>query len=365
MKKVALVALFVIALVGVSFAQGLTEKQVAGERSIAIDAYGNSIPTPRYGFAIWDNQSTRAWWPGVTTGYINLDWGKMPDYNGLADELVDGFDFEYGTNNMDPAGETWSIYYFDSCTGWGNMGVQEAGFIFTGLPNGYGLPTLPPGYGWVWSITVDLEGGGYEYLLGTDFGIGMVRGATPLMGSTGTANGYAPIHPSQTMFTGTENAFDIYFPNGTYNGSWYFGAYPTWATWCHTLFGGQDPAANMDYYGQGSQGNQAMFLSSGTWSAGTAVNFYLRKNGSTLPGWLLASGQGQSQYIPSLDLTRLVGGFAGGTPMMMNPSFAGDYDVLSVTIPNVAGTMRIYTQGAITQLNPIPPADASNGIYSN
>jgi hypothetical protein len=167
------------------------------------------------------------------------------------------------------------------------------------------------------------------------------------------------------MYTGTENSFDIYFANGTYNGSWYFGAYPNWATWCHTLFGGQDPATNMAYYGQGSQGNQAMFLSAGNWSAGTDVTFYLRKNGSALPGWLLASGQGQSQYIPSLDLTRLVGGFAGGTPTAMSPSFAGDYDVLTVTIPNVAGTMRIYTQGAITALNPIPPADASNGIYSN
>lgn len=363
MKKVALVALFVVALVGVSFAQGLTVQQVAGERSIAIDAYGNSISMPRYGTAIWDNQNTWAWSSSTDTGYINLDWGKMPDYNGLADEVVDGFDFEYGTNNMDPAGETWSIYFFDSCTGRGNMGVQEAGFIFTGLPNGYGLPSLPPGYGWIWSITVDIEGSGYEYLQGTDLGIGMVRETTPMMGGTGVSLASAP--PLQPMFTGTENVFDKYFPDGTYNGSWWFGAYPNWASFCNTLFGGQDPAARMTYYGLNSQGNQAMFYTLGTWTAGSNVHFMLRKNGSAYPGWLLASGKGQSQYVPSLDLTRLVGSFAGGTPIMMNPSFAGDFDVLDVTIPSVAGTMRIYTQGAITQFNPIPPADASNGIYSN
>jgi hypothetical protein len=363
MKKVALVALFVVALAGVSFAQGLTEKAVAGERSMAIDVYGNTISVPRYGTAIWDNSTTRAWWPGVTTDYINLDWGLMPDYNGLDDEVVDGFQFKYGTNNMDPAGETWTIYYFDSCTGWGNMGVQEAGFLFTGLPNGYGLPSLPPGYGWVWSITVDIEGSGYEFLMGKNLGIGMVRNSTPLMGSTGTGNGQPP--NLMPMFTGTENSFDIYFPNGTYNGSWYFGAYPTWATWCHILYGAQDPAGSMSYYGANSQGNDAQFLSLGTWAAGQNVHFMLRKNGSTLPGWLLASAQGMSQYIPSLGITKLVGGFIGGTPKKMVPDYVGDFDILDIQIPTAAGTKRIYLQGAITKLNPIPPADCSNGIYSN
>jgi hypothetical protein len=366
MKKVALVAVFAVALAGIAFAQGLTTNPVAGVKEKAIDVYGNSISMPRYGGSIYNNNAITAWWSGQDIGYISLDWGKLTDVSSdqLADEVVDGFNFKYGTNNMDPLGETYAVYYFDSCTGWGNIGVQESGFLFTGLPNGYGLPSLPPGYGWIWSITVDLENTGYEFLLGRDQGVGLELRSTPLMGGTGAAIG-SPGNVGGNGPTGTEDAFDIYFPNGTYNGSWYFGGYPFWATWPGELFGAQDPASAMTYFGQNSQGNQAMFYTLGDWAAGQNVHFMLRKNGSTLPGWLLASTTGQSQYIPSLDLTRLVGGFAGGTPLMMNNAFIGDFDVLDVTIPNVAGGARIYTQGAITQLNPIPPADASNGIYSN
>ena len=366
MKKVALVAVFAFVLAGVVLAQGLTTADVAGVKTKAIDAYGKTITAPRYGSSIYNNSAIYGFWGGQDVGYICLDWGKMTDVGGdmLADEVVDGFAFNYGTNNMDPAGETYSVYFFDSCTGWGNMGVQEAGFTFTGLPNGSGLPSLPPGYGWVWTITVDIEASGYEFLVGTDMGFGLTLETAPLMGGTGAAIG-SPSGMGGNGYTGTEDSFDIYFQNGTYNGSWYFGGYPWWSTWPSEFFGAQDPAAAMTYYGQNSQGNQAMFYTLGTWAAGQNVHFMLRKNGSTFPGWLLASGQGQSQYIPSLDLTRLVGGFAGGTPIMMNNAFVGDFDVLDVTIPNSAGSMRIYTQGAITQFNPIPPADCSNGIYSN
>lgn len=370
MKKVALIALFAVALAGISFAQGLSTGKVAGVKAKAIDAYGNTVTSPRtgapdFGGSIYNNNGISSWWSGQDVGYISLDWGKLVDQgNLLADEVVDGFNFKYGTNNMDPAGENYTVFYFDSTTGFGNLGVQEAGFAFTGLPNGYGLPSLPPGFGWIWGITVDLEGSGYEFLLGPDHGTGLVLDSAPLLGGTGAAIG-SPSGMNGNGFTGTEDAFDIYFANGTYNGTWYFGGYPNWATWPGELFGAQDPAGAMTYYGQNSQGNQAMFYSLGTWAAGQNVHFMLRKNGSTLPGWLLASTAGSSQYIPTLDLTRLVGGFAGGTPTLMNAAFVGDFDVLDITIPNVAGSARIYTQGAITQLNPIPPADAANGIYSN
>ena len=370
MQKVALIALFAVALAGISFAQGLSTDKVAGVRSKAIDVFGNSTAWPRsgapdYGGSIYNNNAISAYWGSQDVGYIALDWGKLLDQgNMLDDEVVDGFNFKYGTSNLDPAGETYSVYYFDSCTGWGNLGVQESGFLFTGLPNAYGLPSLPPGYGWVWGITVDLEGSGYEFLLGADHGVGLVLESTPLMGGTGSAIG-SPSNMNGNGFTGTEDAFDIYFQNGTYNGTWYFGGAPNWATWSGELFGASDPAAAMTYYGQGSQGNDAMFYTLGTWAAGSDVHFMLRKNGDANPGWLLASGAGASQYIPQLGVTKLVGNFVGGTPKLMGALYAGDFDVLDVTIPAVAGSMRIYTQGAITQLNPIPPADLSNGIYSN
>jgi hypothetical protein len=363
MKKIALALLIVVAIAGLSQAQGLKEHAIGGEKSLAMDIHGNIVDMPRIGAPIWDNSARRAWWSGPETGYINLDWGILPDYNGLSDQVIDGFKFYYGTNNMDPIGEDFTIFYFDSTTGYGNIGVQEAGFSFTGLPNGYGSPTLPPGYGWVISVTVDIEGTGYEFLMNEQIGIGMVRDSTPLMGGTGTGNGVAPW--LQPMFTGTTNDFDIYYPDGSYNGTWWFGAYPTWATWRHVLYGDQDPGINMYYYGQNSQGNEANLLGSGTWAAGSNMRFMLRKNGNSLPGWLLASTAGQIQYIPQLDVTRLVGNFIGGTPKLMSAAPFGDMDVLDITIPSVAGSMRIYMQGAITQLNPSPPADMSNGVYSN
>ena len=120
MKKVAIVALFVVALAGISFAKGLSTEKVAGVKSKAIDVYGNSTAWPRagapdFGGSIYNNNAITAWWSGQDIGYICLDWGKLTDQgNNLADEVVDGFNFKYGTNNMDPAGETYAVYYFDN-----------------------------------------------------------------------------------------------------------------------------------------------------------------------------------------------------------------------------------------------------------
>jgi hypothetical protein len=367
MKKVALVALFAFVLVGIAFAQGFTTNPVAGVKEKSIDAFGNTIPQARYGGSLYNNNAVTAWWGGgLTTGYVNLDWGVLPDSDGLPEEIVDGFNFKYGTNNMDPAGDDYATLFFDGSTGWGNIGIQEAGFLFTGLPNGYGLPPLPPGYGWIWSVTVDLEGSGYEFLEGKDgrHGFCLNRMASPTMGGSGPAIG-SPANVGGNGPTGTEDAFDIYFPDGTYNGTWYFGGYPFWATWPGELFGPQGPAAAMTYYGIGSTGNILSFYSTGNWAAGQNVHFMLRRYTETNPAWVLASAQGISQYIPTLDITKLVGAFVGGTPKLMGAIYAGDFDVLDVTIPNAAGGMRIYTQGAITQLSPIPPVEASNGIYSN
>ena len=91
------------------------------------------------GSSIWDNTGFSAWWSGNDTAYINLDWGRLPPAgSGLDDLVIDGFTFSYGTNNWDPTGESYTVYFFDSCTGWGNLGVEEAGFLFMDLPNGYG-----------------------------------------------------------------------------------------------------------------------------------------------------------------------------------------------------------------------------------
>jgi len=238
--KLILYIVLMISFTGVALTQNsLPINKVGGQREKAIDPYGNAISQPHHRAMIWNNDAVSAWWSGVDVGYLNLDWGQLTDSNILPDEVIDGFKFKYGTNNMDPAGESIAYYYFNSCTGWGNIGFQAAGFGFTGLPNGYGLPTMPPGYAWIWSITVDLTGSGYEFLLNDDDNFGQVfcKLSPSLMGDTGAVVGM-PGGFGGNGFTGTEDAFDIYYPNGAYNGTWSFGGYPYWATWSGALFSG-------------------------------------------------------------------------------------------------------------------------------
>jgi len=348
MKRIAMVALFAVVLVGVVMAQGsLNVNMPAAEKSKAIDPLGNTVQLPRYGAMIWNNDAISAWWSGVDVGYLNLDWGQLTDANTLPDEEIDGFKFKYGTNNMDPAGESIAYYYFDQCTGWGNLGIQAAGFGFGGLPNGYGLPTLPPGYGWIWSITVDLAGSGYDFLLNDDdnFGQAIAKLTPSLMGGTGATIGL-PGGFGGNGFTGTEDAFDIYYPNGTYNGSWFFGGYPNWATWSGALYS-SGVAANMAYYGVGAQGNAGHLYATGSFSASAGSHFMFALNGVGTGGVLVASTQAASQFIPAYNATKLVGNFAPGFPNPMSPAFIGDYEYYDLTPPAQYVGVTAYFQAAI------------------
>lgn len=147
MKRIVFIAFLVFAAATPAFAQGrMKVVKISGVRAIARDALGRPIENVRSGPMIWNNMAvTGGWWSGPSTDYLNLDWGILQDQgNDLPDEVIDGFTFFYGTNNRDPAGEDISVYFFDSCTGWGNRGVQEAGFLFTGLPNALSFGTMPP-----------------------------------------------------------------------------------------------------------------------------------------------------------------------------------------------------------------------------
>ncbi len=321
----------------------------------------------RHGPSLWNNMAISGWFTGIEQGYLHLDWGKLqPTSSGLPDEVIDGFTFTYGSNNMDPAGESFAIYYHDSCTGWGKLGVVEAGFVFTGLPNGYGFPTLPPGYGWTMSVTVDLDGSGYEFLLNQDLGQCYVPLNTPTMGATGVCVGKKPDTFGNGP-TGTEHAFDLYYPNGTYSGTWWgCSGMEYWFTWPGELFGPGGAAFGMTYYGIGAAGNTAGLYTAGSWTAGDDVLFLLRKNESPLSGWLLASLGELNQYIPTLGVTRLVGQPAGGTPFPMTASLDGDFCTFDLTVPAGAGSLSVYFQGILGD-PPLqqPPIDLSNGARAN
>ncbi len=369
MKRVALLALFV-AITGLAFGQGTLNTDQVGGVKHAYYENGQVYQgvNPDAGAVIWDNNSISAWWSGVNTGYINSDWSTNflvnPNFAAatVGHHVIDGAMFAYGTNNMDTAGEDFSIFYFDDCTGWGNLGTQQAGFLFAALPNGAYLPTLPPGYGWIWTITYDLEGGGYEFLLNDDFGIGLARNSVPTMGSTGLALG-------TRMFNGTQNAFDIFYPNGTYNGTWWFGS-SYWATWTGQLMGNEGQG-NGTFYGIGSQGNDSSLYVQGSFGANATVHFMGDKAGISLAGNLIASTQAMSQYIGNpYDVTRLIGNFVAGSPWIMTeiPYMAGNADMYihDQTIPAPYAGMTAYFQMILSDA-PLttPPLDGSNGLRMN
>ncbi len=129
---------FIFLFTTAAFGQGLDVLPAGGESRLAIDFEGNRIDQrSRYGASIWDNLALTGWFASMTAGYMWLDWGELADQgNGLPDEVIDGFSFSYASHYYS-FGITWAAYFYDSCTGWGDSTtVQEAGFIFTGLPAG-------------------------------------------------------------------------------------------------------------------------------------------------------------------------------------------------------------------------------------
>lgn len=339
---------------------------IAGERH-AFYMNGEIVPggPPDHSGTLWDNAAVTGWWSGPEQGYINLDWGRLPDNSHyLPGHVIDGFMFKYATNNMESQGENFLVYFFDACTGWGNLGIQQAGFLFTGLPNGYALPTLPPGSTWIWNMTHDLEGTGYEFLLDYDIGIGLSRFNQPTMGSTGLALGDRPQSGGNGQ-TGTENFYDIYYPNGTYNGTWFFG--PTsWATWPCRIYGHEGLAAGMEYpYGVAAQGNDAELYCTGSFAHGETTRFLLKSYNMSLQGNLAASLSTMNTYYSgAMDVTRLVGGFFGGSPWTMSPAHIGEFWVYDLDIPpNAPGDITVYFQGLLSDPPlSVPPMDASNGL---
>ena len=194
----------------------------------------------------------------------------------------------------------------------------------------------------------------------------MSRQHTPLLGSTGLLIGDKP-GMSGNGPTGTENAFDIYYPGGVLNGTWWFGAYPPyWATWSAELFG-TEGAGNMSFNGVGATGNDAGLYVTGDFAAGETIHFLLRRNGLASNGHLLASLKELNQYIGgAYQMTRLVGAPAPGFPKAMNAPAIGDFYVSNVAIPPTFGNVAVYFQGVLSDPPLVqPPIEASNGLRAN
>jgi len=336
MKKVSLVVLFAVLLVGVTFGQNtLPVEKVDGVKSLG---------SQRYGAIIWDNFAASGWFSSMTTGYLWLDWGKLPDAgNTMPDEVIDGFGFSYATDAT-VGGLSWNMYYYDSCTGWGDYSViQEAGFAFTGLPD---ATNLPPGYFWGWLLWYDLADTGYEFLMGADIGIGhslQTPGVTcgprltkpPLVGGNGD--------------TGTEDAFDIIDSLGNNTGSFWFGGYPAnpYSSFCAQLMGGSDPSVGCTYAGIPLQGNNTGLYCVGTWAYGSYNNFLLRMNEMTPRGGVFFNYSSAVTWYAGVGKTA-VPTVNGAYKIPFSYSYTGDYVIYPFNCGPGAVAYTWYIQGAIT-----------------
>ena len=370
MKNLAQTFAIIIALSCAAQSQELQLYETRGARQLTIDAAGNPKRfSSRYGNSIWNNFAATGWFSSMTANYIWLDWGKLVDQgNGLPDEVVDGFRFAYGIYNLSTAGISFNMYYYDSCTGWGDYStVLEAGFFFSGLPN---AGNLPPGY-WMWEITVDLEGSGSEFLLGHKIGIGQqlsTPSSSPVV--AGPCLAYPPGKHGNGE-TWTEDSFEIWSPDGQCVWTYWFGGYPAnpYGSFRNELLGGQDPAINMAYAGIGWQGNDAALYAIGSWTAGEEVRFLLRKNEMNQESWILAN---TTFYWPPLHLPWYDITLGPRMPFLavlaMPPDPTGDFASLAFSVGPNAASMKIYMQGAITDVfngGPLEPLELSNSLIAN
>ncbi len=381
MKLLLFVAITVLLLTGVSFAQSTT----AVEKVQGVHSFGYEGAHVRYGRTIWNNMAQSGWFNGFDTDYLYLDWGVLEEQgNNLPDEVVDGFRFAYATDAQGGS-VSWSVYFYDSCTGWDDYNVaQEAGFFFTGLPD---ATNLPSGYYWGWVITVDLEGSGYEFLLGDEtsteyYGIGIGQScATPGI-TCGALIGMPPLVGGNGN-TRTEDAFDMYEPAGNYMGTYWFGGYPAYpyATFSTEIMGGQDPAVNMSYAGIGMLGNDASTYVVGEWGAKgkdwkrVMMLQRLRKMMRFTRDAMVAdfiANYPPGVYLPNLDIT--LGIKSVGPPdyfrfvIPMEDPYTGDFQTLEVDVPPGVANLKMYLQGVVTDYwegGPVEPIDASNLLISN
>ncbi len=355
MKTMTLFTITVFLLAGAVLAQNtMPVEKVQGVKSL-----GNT----RYGRVIWDNWAGSGWFSSMTVGYMWLDWGKLVDQGNLMpDEVVDGFRFAYATDAT-VGGIDWNMYYYDSCTGWGDASiVQEAGFAFTGLPD---ATNLPPGY-WAWAITVDLEETGYEFLLGYEIGLGYslrTPGITcgpllarpPLVGGNGD--------------TGTTDAFDIIDSAGNYVGTYWFG-YPSapWASFRAQLMGASDPSDGCAYHPYPyMQGNNTGLYCVGTWAQGSYNNFLLRMNEMSPQGGIFFNWKSKPTWYGGIGKTTCPD-VNGCFKIPFSYSYTGDYVIFPFNCGPGAVAYTWYIQGAITDWlvnGSITPIDLSmNAVVS-
>jgi hypothetical protein len=362
MKKVALVALFAVLLVGVAFAQ--QERPVLPvHQTNSYDAGGQQS---RIGAQIWANNATSGWFNPWDDEYVNLDWGFLADQGtGTVAEVVNGFSFGYATDNQ---GNTvdWAMWFFDSCTGWNDPFLAVcAGFGVTGLPGGI----TGPGTYWGWLVTLNIEGSGYEFLMGQRIGVGHEKTLAPndtytggLMTLPPGLGGNGPV--------GTEDAFDILYPLSTGfpnyyvvnpgGNSWWFGGYPPiYASFVSELFGPQVAGGQMAYAGDGTGGNDVgSFACIGNWAPGGAVTWLAKQ--ITDPA---AQTDGDGKLHANFTSYGPNGLYLAGFDLTIFPTYPPVVPFIDMVDFGLGWDLEVYTQDPLGAYATPPTKLYSQGVF--
>jgi hypothetical protein len=367
MKKVALVALFAVLLVGVAFAQ--QERPVLPVHQT--NTYDIGGQQSRIGAKIWTNDASSGWFNPWDDQYIQLDWGILADQGtGTLHEVIDGFGFGYASDNQGNS-VIWTMWFFDSCTGFNDPTLTQCGgFYITGLPGGI----TGPGTYWGWIVTLNLEGSGFEFLMGQQVGIGHEKTLAPNDTNTGGSMTLPPGLGGNSQ-TGTDDVFDILYPVSTWTAgpkyyvvvaggnSWWFNGYPPiYASFSSSLYGPQTAGVGMNYGGAGAGGNDVGgFYATGTWAPGGSTHFMLKEdldNGlGNPPGnangkihWNNSFYGAGGFYIPTWDLTLFPVWpspvqFAAPFTADMQDVFTWDLEVFDTPPLGGIAAIKSYSQG--------------------
>jgi hypothetical protein len=236
------------------------------------------------------------WWSASNDWSVTgvVDWGYIwkVDTNNLPDEAIDGFLFNYVSNEVSTDGMTWAFFFWDQATGWvDTMKVQQYGAVFSGMPNHAFSPQTWFAMGW--TFTFDLAAGNrsLEFLMdkgdkNTRINDGVEFGFFNMSSDWVSPNppvlpywGFTLAKPDGTMsdsnFAQNPSVFSRYSWNGgnmSYLGSFWFGGYcpaanATWALYAGSL------ATNSKYSGIGQlPGNEAGLYTTGDWAPATATS---------------------------------------------------------------------------------------------
>jgi hypothetical protein len=326
-----------------------------------------------------------------------VDWGYIwkVNTNNLADEVIDGFLFNYVTNDLSTDGITLGLLFWDQATGWGDSTmVQEFGLAFSGFAN---MAPFPTWYAVSWTYTFDLSGGNqlFEFLMdkgdintapkdGVMFGLW--NGSTEYVSpnpAVPPAMGFVLAKPdgpkSDANFAQSDDVVATYDANFNLIGHWFFGGYTSQGI----------PAANMSWelyaapialntkYQGPLQGNELMLYVTGNWATGGNAHFMLRQNEMTPVNKLVAclNTKSQKYYGGAIDTTII---FPVPIPWIQNmipidnPTIGliGDYSIYDWTnMKATVATKTTYWQGLITDKfngGSTTPIDASwNYVRAN